>query len=120
MSQTQPVVTDATRPSKPIRGARAAVALLLLINLFNYIDRYVLAAVESQIEAEFFPVKNDDTMAKMGSLATAFLVCYMVAAPIFGWLADRMSRWLLVAIGVILWSLASGGSGLATTFSVLL
>ena len=96
------------------------MALLLLINLFNYIDRYVLAAVESQIEAEFFPVKNDDTMAKMGSLATAFLVCYMVAAPIFGWLADRMSRWLLVAIGVILWSLASGGSGLATTFSVLL
>jgi MFS family permease len=97
-----------------------AVALLLLINLFNYIDRYVLAAVESQIEADFFPVKNDDTMAKMGSLATAFLVSYMLAAPIFGWLADRMSRWLLVAIGVILWSLASGGSGLAGTFGVLL
>lgn len=120
MSQTQPVAVDYARPRQPVPGARKAVALLLLINLFNYIDRYVLAAVESQIEYDFFPVKTDDTMAKMGSLATAFLVCYMLAAPIFGWLADRMSRWLLVGIGVILWSLASGGSGMATTFSILL
>jgi MFS family permease len=44
----------------------------------------------------------------------------MLISPIFGRLADRMSRWLLVAIGVILWSLASGGSGLAQTFVALL
>jgi MFS family permease len=44
----------------------------------------------------------------------------MVTAPIFGWLADRMSRWLLVGLGVTVWSLASGASGLATTFSMLL
>src|SRR5262249_44622635 len=30
---------------------------------------------------------------------------------IFGFLADRMSRWKLIGIGVILWSLASGASG---------
>ena len=58
-------------------------------------------------------------MAKTGALATAFLVSYMLAAPIFGILADRMSRWVLVGIAVAVWSLASGASGLAQTFSLL-
>jgi MFS family permease len=106
----------------PLPGARASLTLLLLINLFNYIDRYVLAAVEPEIAREFFPGQHDSaaTLAKMGSLATAFLISYMVAAPLFGWLADRMSRWLLVGVGVIVWSLASGGSGAAATFTLLL
>jgi MFS family permease len=59
-------------------------------------------------------------MAKTGSLATAFLLSYMIASPLFGWLADRASRWLIVGLGVALWSLASGASGLAATFGVLL
>ncbi len=50
----------------------------------------------------------------------AFMVLYMIGAPLFGRLAERHSRWALVGIGVILWSLASGASGLATGFFVLL
>src|SRR2546423_12584493 len=105
-----------------MRPTRLAVALLLCINLFNYIDRYVLAAVEPDIGAEFFGMKRDDpaTLEKTGSLATAFLISYMLTAPLFGWLADRISRWLLVGISVILWSLATGASGLAGTFAILL
>jgi MFS family permease len=49
-----------------------------------------------------------------------FLISYTVAAPLFGWLGDRAPRWKLVAVGVILWSLASGGTGLAATFGVML
>lgn len=105
--------------------------LLLAINLFNYIDRYVLAAVEPAIREHFFPGAKVVTegsgreqlmaaMAKTGSLATAFLVSYMIAAPIFGWVANRMSRWLLVGLSVAVWSLATGASGLAMTFSMLL
>lgn len=108
-------------------GARSAVALLLAINLFNYIDRYVLAAVEPLIRREFFPAASpgnapatDDSRFWMGLLATAFLVSYMVAAPVFGWLADRFNRWTIIGAGVIVWSLASGGSGLASIFAVLL
>lgn len=99
----------------PAPGARNAVILLLMINLFNYVDRQVLAAVEPLIRVHFGVSK-----AEMGWLATAFLVSYMVVAPVFGWLGDRMSRWLLVAIGVTLWSLASGATGLAHTFILLL
>src|SRR5947209_7547073 len=40
--------------SQPAPGARAALTLLLLINLFNYIDRQVLAAVEPNIRFDFF------------------------------------------------------------------
>ncbi|MES1167302.1 MAG: MFS transporter, partial [Pseudomonadota bacterium] len=58
--------------------------------------------------------------ALIGGLSMAFMVVYMVGAPVFGWLAERYSRWSLIGIGVILWSLASGGSGLATGFGLLL
>jgi len=58
-------------------------------------------------------------MAKTGALATAFLVSYMILAPLFGWLADRFSRWQIIAFGVALWSLASGWSGMAATFTML-
>ncbi|MBC8106023.1 MAG: MFS transporter [Anaerolineae bacterium] len=119
--QPAAVIDDQPR-TDAAKGARSAVALLLSINLFNYVDRYVLAAVEPDIAKSFFPNEPDSaaTLAKMGSLATAFLVSYMITAPIFGWLADRISRWLLVGVGVIVWSLASGGSGLANTFGILM
>ncbi len=113
------------------RRASIALALLVLINLFNYIDRQVLASVESSMEETFFPddkyprdpktnLREDKTVqTKMGSLNTAFMVSYMLIAPLFGFLADRLPRWLLVGVGVIVWSLATGATGLASTFVVL-
>ena len=124
-----------SRLSQPLPGARLALILLLSINLFNYIDRQVLAAVEPAIEKEFFPHSSSTdentttdkfVKAKMGALQTAFMVSYMLLAPLFGWLADRMSRWLLIGVGVILWSLASAASGfewhadLSVAFGLLL
>jgi MFS transporter, Spinster family, sphingosine-1-phosphate transporter len=118
-----------------------ALLLLLGINLFNYLDRYVLAGVLGGIQASFFPKVGDQTespalqqlqawcqdtlgfkpeLALLGLLSMAFMVVYMVGAPIFGRLAERRSRWGLVGIGVMLWSLASGASGLASGFFALL
>ena len=105
--------------------------LLLAINMFNYIDRYVLAAVEPAIRSNLLhePVAPagsalthvaSTAKTKTWLLATAFLLSYMITAPIFGWLADRMSRWVLVGVGVLVWSLASGASGLAGTYAALL
>lgn len=95
------------------RGPIVALVLLIAINLFNYIDRQVLAAVEPEIKEELFPQEAAVGSAKtwMGLLSTAFLVTYMLTAPIFGALAHRVSRWKLIGLGVILWSLASGASG---------
>ena len=104
---------------KSVSGARTALFLLLAINLFNYIDRQVLAALEPDIRATFFASDDVNAMTKTGLLGVAFFVTYMVSAPILGLLADRISRWLIIGVAVTLWSLASGGSGLAATFSIL-
>jgi MFS family permease len=127
--------------STPFPGARSALLLLLLINLFNYIDRQVLAAVVKPIKHTFFGegglasqdgglvavmnwfeqrlgFKPEDAL--IGLLGTAFMVVYMLGAPVFARLAERWSRWLIVGLGVILWSMASGASGLAGTFVALL
>jgi MFS family permease len=106
--------------SRPKAGAYTALALLLAINLFNYIDRYVLAAVEPAIRKTFFLPNDPNAMAVTGLLGTAFFVTYMLSAPALGWLSDRFSRWLIIGSAVILWSLASGASGLAATFGLLL
>jgi MFS family permease len=100
-------------------AARGALFLLLGINLFNYIDRQILAALEPNIREAFFAANDVNAMAKTGLLGDAFLVTYMISAPILGFLADRFSRWFVVGTAVILWSLASGGSGLAATFGIL-
>ena len=104
---------------KPMTAARGALFLLLAINLFNYIDRQVLAAVEPDIRATFFAPDDVNGMTKTGLLGVAFFVTYMCSAPVLGFLADRVSRWLIVGTAVVLWSLASGASGLAATFGIL-
>src|SRR4029078_3240861 len=98
---------------KPISGARSPLFLLLTINLFNYIDRQILAALEPDIRETFFAPDDVNRMTKTGLLNVAFFVTYMISAPVLGFLADRVSRWLIVGTAVVLWSLASGASGLA-------
>lgn len=114
-----PIAENPPASERVMPGARAALILLILINLFNYIDRQVLSAVLPEIQRTLLPGQPNADQ-KAGWLATAFLFSYMLLSPVFGWLADRMSRWILVGIGVLLWSLASGASGLAGTFSLLL
>ncbi len=94
----------------PLPGARLALVMLLSINLFNYIDRYILAAVEPNIRDELL-AGDPAAKTKTGLLSTAFLLTYMCLSPLFGVLGDRFSRWWLISLGVILWSLASGASG---------
>jgi MFS transporter, Spinster family, sphingosine-1-phosphate transporter len=117
MEQTISPTTPSTHRILP--GAGRALALLLAINLFNYIDRYILAAIEPLISDHFFGIADETAQAKTGSLATFFLLSYMILAPVFGALSDRFSRWMIVAGGVAVWSLASGWSGLSTTFAML-
>ena len=52
--KNSPVSSVGAGMTTALPGARAALVLLLLINLFNYIDRQVLAAVVPQIKESFF------------------------------------------------------------------
>ena len=101
--------------SPPRRAAFGALALLTLANLLNYVDRFIVPAlVESLKNSEMKP-----SDAQLGSLATAFLLVYTLASPIFGRLGDRGSRPRLLAVGIALWSLATAAGAFAQTFSGL-
>jgi MFS family permease len=91
------------------------LALLFGVNFLNYIDRYVIAAVGPLIQKDF---GLRDT--QLGLIGSMFMVAYMVAAPFTGVVGDRWPRRFLVGAGVIVWSLATVLSGLATSYSHLL
>jgi len=108
-----------TIPEISSTARRQALGLLLFVNLFCYIDRYVLSAVMPSLKEQFL-AGDLHANEKAGYLGSAFLVSYMLTAPVFGWLADRFSRWIIIGLSVALWSLASGASGLAASFTMLL
>ncbi len=81
-------------------GATVALLLLTGLNLFNYLDRYILPGVQPLVQKEFGV--NDE---RMGALTYAFFVTYMIAAPLTGWLGDRFPRKPLLVAGAMLWSL---------------
>jgi MFS transporter, Spinster family, sphingosine-1-phosphate transporter len=94
---------------------RNGLLILTLINLVNYLDRFVLSAlVESLKHSE---LALSDT--QLGTLMPGFIVVYMVASPFFGTLGDRRSRTRLIALGVGLWSVATVLAGFARSFATL-
>jgi predicted MFS family arabinose efflux permease len=112
--------TSILRHDRALPGAWPSLALLLGINLFNYIDRQILAALEPEIRETFFTTNDPNAMGWNGLLlGDAFLITYMISAPLLGWLADRFSRWIICGCAIALWSLASGATGLAATFAIL-
>lgn len=115
-------MTPPPSSAAPLPGARSALGLLLVINLFNYIDRQVLSAVLPKLQRDptLFDPADEYRQTKVGALATAFMVAYMLFSPLFARAGDFVRRWWLVGVGVILWSLASGSSGVATTYLLLL
>jgi MFS family permease len=98
------------------RTGMVALAVLSGINLLNYLDRYVVAAVLPDLKRG--PMHLTDF--ELGTLMSGFLIVYMLAAPVFGRLGDRRSRPRPIALGVFLWSLATGLSGLARSYAQLL
>src|SRR6266513_981341 len=105
----------ATESTLTVRTARAGLLVLTLINLFNYLDRWIVAALaESMKHSE---LHLSDT--QLGALMTGFLIVYTLTAPLFGWLGDTRSRSRLLAIGVAIWSVATALAGLARSYAGL-
>ncbi len=89
--------------------------ILTTLNLFNYIDRNVLFAVQPMIQAEF---RVSDV--KVALLTSAFFWCYMFTAPVIGIAADRWPRkWIMVA-GAVVWSAATLLTAVTYDFRTLL
>jgi len=97
-------------------SASFALAVLTIINLLNYLDRFIVSALAETLKHSSLALSD----FKLGSLMTSFLLVYLCAAPVFGALGDRRSRPRLIAFGVGVWSLATALSGFAGSYLALL
>ena len=94
-------------------------SILLMLNLVNYADRSVLSAVLPMVRESYFAGQSDAGV-RLGLLQTAFLVTYMLVAPLFGRLARSVSPWRLMGIGAVLWSLSTLWTGWANGYASLM
>jgi MFS transporter, Spinster family, sphingosine-1-phosphate transporter len=96
-------------------SANFGLAILAFINLFSYLDRYVVSGVLESLKHSDLGLSDTN----LGSLMSGFLVVYTLLAPVFGALGDRRSRPRLIALGVACWSFATAMSGFAVNFLTL-
>ncbi|QRN99728.1 MFS transporter [Archangium violaceum] len=115
MSTSSAVATPNSSAPTAARSGYYALLILSLINLVNYLDRYIVTVALPYIQKDF---QLNNTQS--GMLGSFFIIVFMLASPLGGFLGDRIQRRWLVAAGVVLWSLATGASGLATTFGMLM
>ena len=91
------------------------LVLLLVAVLINYLDRGTLGLAAPLIKTEW-----NISAAQLGILFSAFFWTYTILQFAVGWLVDRFSVTLVMALGFLVWSLAMAGSGLAVGFASLL
>jgi predicted MFS family arabinose efflux permease len=80
------------------------------MNLFDSVDRWLLAAVLPGVRSEL-----DLSETQAGWLSTIVLLGLALASPLIGYLVDRVKRPRLLAIGFALWSLATISTALVRT-----
>ena len=88
----------ATKPkTRSAKGAVVALCLLTAMNFVNYLDRYILPAVQEQIKRDFHLSDN-----QIGSLTLWFFVAYVLSSPVTGWLGDRFPRKPMIVIAALM------------------
>lgn len=93
-------------------SAWATVALLFLASIVSVIDRTLLSIVVDPIKGEL-----GVTDVQIGLLqGIAFGLFYATMGVWLGLVADRTNRRNLIIVGILLWSLATVGGGLAANF----
>ncbi|PIE19487.1 MAG: hypothetical protein CSA65_02320 [Proteobacteria bacterium] len=93
---------------------RRILALLFGANLLIYIARYLLAGVLPAVEQAFTSSKT-----QLGALASVFVAAYVLAAPLFGTLGDRLERRWLLAFGAAISAMATACVGLVSGMTML-
>ncbi len=92
-----------------------ALAMLLLVYTFNFVDRQILGILASAIKTDL--QLSDKQLGLLGGLAFALL--YSTLAIPLAWLADRTSRTWVITLSLAVWSLFTGLCGFATGFGQL-
>src|SRR3972149_8051678 len=102
------------RPAFHISDAyrRYVLILLLLVAIFNFVDRQIFAVLLESIKKDFS--LTDTELGMLGGVA--FAVFYSLCGIPIAWLADRSNRRNIIAIALCLWSAMTAICGLTTGF----
>ncbi len=92
-----------------------ALGVLLLAYILSFIDRNIMALLVGPIREDFNI--SDFQFSLLHGLA--FTLFYIVLGLPIGWLADRISRKLIISSGILFWSLMTSVCGLANNFQSL-
>jgi predicted MFS family arabinose efflux permease len=93
----------------------AALPLLTIVNFFNYLDRQVVYSMTPYLAASF-----DLSRFQRGWLTFVNIAVFALASLASGPIADRFGPRRVIFGGVLVWSIATMGSALATSFPMLL
>ena len=91
---------------------RVVLAMLLLVYVFNFVDRQILSILAAPIQRDL--ALNDAQMGLLGGLAFALL--YSTLAVPLAIVADRTSRTWVITVSLVLWSGFTALCGLAQGF----
>ena len=95
--------------------ARYALGILLVVYIFNFIDRSILSILLEPIKNEFHV--SDTALGFLSGIAFAAFYT-LVGIPVAGW-ADRGSRRTIIALALLIWSAMTAATGLARSFTQL-
>ncbi len=104
------------RVQERLGPALSRVLVLLTISVVvNYIDRGTLSTAASLVKDEL-----SLNAAQLGALFSSFFWAYAAFMVVAGWLADRYDPALVLALGFVLWCIATVGTGLVHSFLALI
>lgn len=101
--------------SRSLRAFIPALVLLAISFLINYVDRGNISIAAPMVKTEF---RISDS--QLGILFSTFFVTYTAMQFIIGWLVDRFDANRILAVGFLLWSLATATTGIVRGFALLL
>ncbi|AMV19141.1 MFS transporter [Planctomyces sp. SH-PL14] len=101
----------------PGQGRYGILTLLCLSAAIAYVQRAALSVPAAEIARD---LRLADLARDMGWVQSVWYFCYALMQLPSGWLADRLGSRRTLALFCVLWSIATGLSGLATDYGSLL
>jgi MFS family permease len=111
-SITAPETSEIEDEAPPGNGQWWMVAILVLLSALSGMDRQIFALMMEPIRLSL-----ELTSFQVGLLhGLAFAIFFAFFGLVFGWAVDHFDRRRIIFVGVMIWSAAATGCGLASNF----